>query len=196
MGEVAELNGPTLLCIVGPPAVGKMAVAYEIAQLTGMKVFHNHLAIEPVLRFFEFGSEPYVRLVGEFRRRVFEEVAASDLAGLIFTFVWAFDDPADEAELERYAAPFRKREGRVFYLELSASQEVRLERNKGELRLAEKPSKRDLDWSRRNLLEMDAKYQLNSNGEFKDRADYLRIDNTELSAAAVAKLAIKHFGLR
>ncbi|MBB6556024.1 AAA family ATPase [Nonomuraea rubra] len=196
MGEVAELNGPALLCIVGPPAVGKMTVAYEIAQLTGMKVFHNHLAIEPVLRFFEFGSEPYVRLVGEFRRRVFEEVAASDLAGLIFTFVWAFDVPEDEAELERYAAPFRNREGRVFYLELSASQEVRLERNKGELRLAEKPSKRDLDWSRQNLLEMDAKYQLNSNGAFKDRADYLQIDNTELSAAAVAQLAINHFGLR
>ncbi|MFC7104112.1 hypothetical protein ACFQQB_28955 [Nonomuraea rubra] len=173
-----------------------MTVAYEIAQLTGMKVFHNHLAIEPVLRFFEFGSEPYVRLVGEFRRRVFEEVAASDLAGLIFTFVWAFDVPEDEAELERYAAPFRNREGRVFYLELSASQEVRLERNKGELRLAEKPSKRDLDWSRQNLLEMDAKYQLNSNGAFKDRADYLQIDNTELSAAAVAQLAINHFGLR
>ncbi|MGW2145197.1 hypothetical protein ACWCOT_12890 [Nonomuraea bangladeshensis] len=195
MGEIAELNGPTLLCIVGPPAVGKMTVAYEIAQLTGLKVFHNHLAIEPVLRFFEFGSEPYVRLVGEFRRRIFEEVAASDLAGLIFTFVWAFDVPADEAALERYAAPFREREGRVFYLELSASLDVRLERNKGELRLAEKPSKRDLDWSRRNLLEMDAKYQLNSNGEFKDRADYLRIDNTELPAAAVARLAIKHFGL-
>ncbi|TYB69995.1 hypothetical protein FXF51_06745 [Nonomuraea sp. PA05] len=172
-----------------------MTVGYDIAQLTGMKVFHNHLAIEPVLRFFEFGSEPFARLVGGFRRRVFEEVAASDLAGLIFTFVRAFDVPADEIELESYAAPFHSRGGRVFYLELSASQEVRLERNEGELRLAEKPSKRDLEWSRRNLLELDAKYQLNSNGEYEGRADYLRIDSTELSSAAVAKLTIEHFGL-
>ncbi|MCG5220319.1 AAA family ATPase [Streptosporangium sp. KLBMP 9127] len=196
MGESTKSNGPTLLCIVGPPAVGKMTVGYEIARLTGMKVFHNHLAIEPVLRFFEFGSEPFGRLVGEFRRRLFEEVAASDLAGLIFTYVWAFNVPADEVELDRYAAPFRSRGGRVFYLELSASREVRLERNEGELRLAEKPSKRDLAWSRRNLLELDAKYQLNSNGDFDGRADYLRIDNTGLSAAAVAERAIKHFGLR
>ncbi|WP_433436963.1 hypothetical protein [Nonomuraea sp. CA-141351] len=159
-----------------------------------MKVFHNHLAIEPVLRFFEFGSEPFTRLVGEFRRRIFEEVAGSQ-AGLIFTYVWAFDVPADEAELDHYAAPFRDRGGRILYLELSASQEVRLKRNKGELRLAEKPSKRDLDWSRRNLLELDAKYRLNSNGEFDGRAEYLRIDNTELPAAAVAERAIQHFGL-
>ncbi|MGR6912766.1 hypothetical protein ACU635_00730 [[Actinomadura] parvosata] len=195
MSAAANSNGPTLLCIIGPPAVGKMTVGYEISRLTGMKVFHNHVAIEPVLRFFEFGTEPYARLVGEFRRRVLEEVAASDLPGLVFTFVQAFDVPADAAELESYVAPFRTRGGRVLFLELSASQEVRLRRNEGELRLAEKPSKRDLDWSRQNLLELDARFQLNSHSEFEGRPDYLRIDNTELSAAEVAKLTIDHFDL-
>jgi hypothetical protein len=42
----------TLLFIVGPPAVGKMSVGFEIAALTGLRLFHNHLAIEPVLRFY------------------------------------------------------------------------------------------------------------------------------------------------
>jgi hypothetical protein len=41
---------PTLLIITGPPAVGKMAVGHEIATRTGLRLFHNHLAIEPVLR--------------------------------------------------------------------------------------------------------------------------------------------------
>ncbi|MFF5211150.1 hypothetical protein [Streptosporangium sp. NPDC000396] len=195
MIDTRELYAPTLLYVVGPPAVGKMTVAYEIAQRTGLKVFHNHLSIEPALRFFEFGSPPFVRTVSEFRSRIFTEVASSNLPGLIFTFVWAFDLPSDQAELEHYATPFRSRGGQVIYLELSASEEVRLERNKGELRLAEKPSKRDLEWSQRNLLELDRKYQLNSNGEFDERADYLRIDNTELSADTVALRTIEHFGL-
>jgi hypothetical protein len=42
----------TLLFIVGPPAVGKMTVGYEVAARTGLKLFHNHHAIELVLNFF------------------------------------------------------------------------------------------------------------------------------------------------
>ena len=63
-------NGaPTLLFIIGPVAVGKMSVGFEVAARTGFRLFHNHLTIEPVVRFFEFGSPPFDRLVGEFRRR-------------------------------------------------------------------------------------------------------------------------------
>src|SRR5262245_30568432 len=104
---------PTLLFIVGPPAVGKMTVGAELAGRTGLRLFHNHQTIDLVIRFFPFGTPAYSRLVGEFRRRIFEEVAASELAGLIFTYVWAFDDPADTAEVEGLAAIFRARGGRV-----------------------------------------------------------------------------------
>ncbi|MFE0148077.1 hypothetical protein ACFWY5_13100 [Nonomuraea sp. NPDC059007] len=190
-----ESNSPTLLCIVGPPAVGKMTVGEEIAKRTGYKLFHNHLSIEPVLRFFDFGTEPFGRLVGEFRRRIFEEVAASSLPGLIFTYVCAFDVPEGQAELDGYTTPFRNNGSRILHLELSATQEVRLERNQGELRLAEKPSKRDLTQSRQLLLDADAQYRLNSNGEFDHRADYLSIDNTALSPEAVAARTIEHFDL-
>ncbi len=87
----------TLLFVVGPPAVGKMAVGHEIAVSTGLRLFHNHMAIEPVLRFFEPGTPPFGRLVDGFRTALVEEVAASDLPGLVFTYVWAFDLPEDEA---------------------------------------------------------------------------------------------------
>jgi hypothetical protein len=83
-----------LLFIVGPVAVGKMTVGEQIAARTGLRLFHNHLAIEPVLRFFPFDSPQFGRLVHRFRRDLIEEVAASDLPGLIFTYVWAFDVPA------------------------------------------------------------------------------------------------------
>jgi hypothetical protein len=111
-----------LVLIVGPPAVGKMTVGHELAARTGLRLFHNHHTIDLVLRFFEFGSPPFTRLVSEFRRRILEEVAASDLPGLIFTYVWAFDQPTDSASVERFAEIFRARGGRVLFVELEATQ--------------------------------------------------------------------------
>ena len=186
---------PTLLFILGPPAVGKMTVGHEIATRTGFRLFHNHHAIDLALRFFPFGSPPFGRLVGDFRRRIFEEVAASDLPGLVFTYVWAFNLESDAVAVEEYAAPFRARGGRVLFVELEATQEERLRRNATPFRLAEKPTKRDLEQSRANLLELDAQYRMNSGGEFDRREDYLRIDNTALPAAEVADRVIDRFTL-
>ncbi|WP_198153800.1 hypothetical protein [Catenuloplanes japonicus] len=172
-----------------------MTVGEEIAARTGLRLFHNHLAIEPVLRFFPFGSAPFGRLVDGFRTALIEEVAASDLPGLIFTYVWAFDQPADERAVHRFAAPFRQRGGRVVFVELTASQEERLRRNEGASRLAEKASKRDLAASRQNLLDLDRDYRLSSDGRFDGRDDHLCIDNTHLSPAEVADAVIARFGL-
>jgi hypothetical protein len=50
-------------------------------------------------RHFPFGSSHFSRLVSTIRTAVFDEVAASDLPGLICTFVWA-DDPRDNAAID------------------------------------------------------------------------------------------------
>ncbi|HJW48586.1 MAG TPA: AAA family ATPase [Candidatus Limnocylindria bacterium] len=185
---------PTLVFIVGPPAVGKMTVGAALAARTGLKLFHNHRTIDLVLPFFAFGSPPFGRLINEFRRRIMEEVASSDLPGLIFTYVWAFDQPSDDAEVGAYSAVFKQRGGAVFYVELQASQAVRLQRNETEFRLAEKPLKRNLVESRRLLISADD-YQLDSGSRFEGRADYLRIDNTDLSPEDVADKIIRTFKL-
>lgn len=188
-------KSPTLLFVIGPPAVGKMTIGAEIARRTGLRLFHNHQTIDLVLPYFAFGSPPYSRLVGEFRRRILEEVAASDLPGLIFTFVQAFDDPSDTATLDAFAQIFLDRGGSVFYLELEAVRDERLRRNETPARLTAKPSKRDVAKSREQLLAMDEKYKLNSTGEFDARPEYLRIDTTNLSPEDVAARAIERFGL-
>ena len=64
-----------------------MAVATVGAILLG-----NHMTIDLVSNFFGYGSESGQRLVKLFRKEIFEEVAKSDLPGLIFTFVWAFNE--------------------------------------------------------------------------------------------------------
>jgi len=186
---------PTLLYIIGPPAVGKMTVGGEIAARTGMRLFHNHLAIEPALRLFEFGTPPFNRLVQRFREHVIEEVAASDLPGLVFTLVLAFDRVEEDGLLERLAEPFHRRGARVLLVELEADQAERLRRNEGASRLAEKPSKRDLEWSRRHLLELDGAHRFTSAGEFDGHPDHLRVDNTHLSPAEVAERVIARFAL-
>jgi hypothetical protein len=191
-----ESRGQTLVFIVGPPAVGKMTVGYELSARTGLKLFHNHHTIELALQFFPFGSPPFTRLVQEFRRRIFEEVAASDLPGLIFTYVWAFDQPADDAFVAELAEIFTVRNARVVYVELEATQAERLRRNATEFRLAQKPSKRDLEASRQRLLENDATYQLDSRGRLDGRPDYLRIENSALSPSEVAGRIVARFALR
>jgi hypothetical protein len=198
MAERTPMPDPepkTLVIIFGPPAVGKMTVGDALARRTGLRLFHNHHTIDLALKFFEFGSPPFNRLVSEFRTRIFEEVAASALPGMIFTYVWAFEDESEAKYVEGVSTIFRARGANVYLVELEATQEERLRRNETEFRLAEKPSKRDVAQSRARLLALDAGHRLNSSGDLDGRPDYLRIDNTELSAEDVAERIIQRFGI-
>ena len=184
----------TLVWISGPPAVGKMTVGLELSEITGIPLFHNHVSIEAVLPVFEFGSPPFNRLVGRFRDEMFSEAARSDLPGLIFTMMWAFDLPSDLAFVEKQKALFESHGGRAVFVELTARLEERLRRNETELRISSKPSKRHVEASRKRLLAADEAYQLDSKGEFPF-SQYLRIDNTKLSPRAVAEQIVDYFDL-
>jgi hypothetical protein len=181
--------------IFGPPAVGKMSVGHELAKLTGLKLFHNHMTIELVLSFFEFGQPAFLRLVSEFRRRVFEEVAASDLPGLIFTFVWALDLESDRSFIEQSCDIFREQDAEIYFVELQAELPERLRRNESEFRLSQKRSKLDVENSRKRLLEDEKKYKLNSDGDFFHQENYLKLENTDLSARDAALRIVEAFGL-
>jgi len=180
--------------IFGPPAVGKMTVGVELAKLTGLRLFHNHMTIDLVLNFFDFGQPPFHRLVSEFRRRIFEEVASSDLPGLIFTFVWALDQESDRAFIERSCDIFREKGASVYFVELEADLSERLRRNVSEFRLSQKLPKRDVEESRERLLEDDKNYKLNSDGDFFYTENYLKINNTDLTAEKVARMIVDEFG--
>jgi hypothetical protein len=89
--------------------------------------------------------------------------------------------------------------GHVTFVELYAELSERLERNRTELRLAEKRSKRDVEFSHGNVLELE-RYVMNSQPGVRTEATavldgrpYLRIDNTHLSAADVATRVVATF---
>jgi hypothetical protein len=185
----------TLVVIFGPPAVGKMTVGLELERRTGLRLFHNHMTADLVMRYFAFGAPAYQRLVSEFRTRVCEEVAASDLPGLIFTYVWALDDPRDKEFVDRMAGIFTARGRPVCYVELAATVEERLRRNETPLRLEHKALKRDVAQSRELLIDSDRRYQLNTEGAFFYPERHLRIENTAIEAKDVARRIGERFGL-
>jgi hypothetical protein len=58
-----------------------------------------------------------------------------------------------------------------------------------------KPSKRDVAWSKSNLLKDTTNHQLNSaDGEYWFK-NHLKIDNTHLEPDQVADMVIEHFRL-
>lgn len=181
--------------IFGPQAVGKMTVGQELEKITELKLFHNHMTIELVSPFFSYGTETGKKLVGQFRQAIFEEVAKSDLEGLIFTYVWAFDLENERDYIDEVCSMFEARGGDIYFVELEADLEERLLRNKSPHRLQEKPTKRNVERSERNLLDTYEKYRLNSiDGEIK-RENYIRINNTNLSPEEVAKVIQETFKL-
>jgi hypothetical protein len=105
------------------------------------------MSVDPIVRLFPFNSPAYGRLVSEFRMRIFEEFAASDQRGLIFTFVWALDDDQDRRFVEQATKTFTDRNANVWFVELEAPQTERLRRNATPLRLSEKRPQRDVDRS-------------------------------------------------
>lgn len=190
-----------LLLTIGPPAVGKMSVGRAIAARSSFRLFHNHHTIEPLVEVFGYGTEPFNVLNKEFRRRVIEEAALHQV-DLIFTLVWNLQDPADTAYVEELVAPVQETSGEIRVLELTADLETRLERNRGESRLAAKPTKRDLEWSDGNVRAMEA-HQLTTDPSgstptpadgFLARHPHLRLDTRTLAAAEVAEVALDWLG--
>ena len=74
-----------LIFLSGPPASGKLTIAREVARLTGIAVFHNHLIVDAVASVFPFGSRPFVELRESFWLSVMRK-AAGEGRSLLFTF--------------------------------------------------------------------------------------------------------------
>ena len=181
-----------LIFIIGPQAVGKMTVGHELSRMTGFKFMHNHQTIDLLLPVFDFGTPSFARLLFDFRLSIFEEVAASELPGFIFSCMSDFDSPLDRAHTECYSAPFLRRGGRVLFVELEASLETRLERNRSEHRQLHKVSKRDAEFAER-LLHKGESHRCNSNGDFPYPYPHLKIVNDALSPQEVAIRVCAHF---
>ena len=180
--------------LFGPQAVGKMTVGQELAKVTDLKLFHNHMTIDVLVPLFGYTPEMW-RLCHMFREEIFKTTATSDLYGIIFTTVWAFDEAEDWEHIEKICDIFRAVGADIYFVELEADVKERLERNRTPNRLEHKPTKRNIEESEQHLLSTMETNRLNSNeGEITEE-NYLRINNTHLSAGEVAKMIKDEFKL-
>lgn len=181
--------------IFGPHAVGKMTVGQELEKLTGLKLFHNHMTIDIVSDLFENMQEERSRLINLFRKEIFEAYSKSDEYGMIFTYMWALDCKEDWNYINEVENLFESRGAEIYYVELEANYDLRLERNKTENRLLNKPTKRNLEHSEYMFKKLESKYRLNSlEGEISKR-NYMKINNTNISPDIVAQMIKNKFAL-
>lgn len=180
--------------IFGPQAVGKMTVGQELEKITGLKLFHNHMTIELLQPFLGYSPEMW-RLSTLFRTEIFKAVAESEQKGLIFTYVWAFDQQDDWDFVHHICEVFESKGASIYFVELETTLEERLERNKSPHRLEHKPTKRNVDWSEKEIKKTMKKYRLNSNEGEIQKENYIRIDNTNLSPVEVATIISERFNL-
>lgn len=186
----------TLVIIIGPHAVGKMTVGQELAELTGLRLFHNHMSIELTRKLFAHSEKEWRVLNETIRSTVFRLFAEGDFPGLIFTYMCAFDIKEEFEYLQGIIDLFKSNGAKCCVVELCADFEERLVRNRSENRLMHKESKRNLEWSENEMRTTSVKYRLNSyEGEALPFENYMKIDNTNISPNETAKLIKSHFSI-
>ncbi|MBC7929739.1 MAG: AAA family ATPase [Rubrivivax sp.] len=175
-----------LIFLHGLPGVGKLTVARGVAELTGFKVFHNHLAVDLVQSLFEFGSPPFVELRETIWLAAFSQAVEAELDGLIFTF--AHDRTVREGFIGSVRKVVEATGGEVLFVELKCSPEEL------EARLAH-PSRRSFG----KLASVEQFRELSEAGAFAcpdALADRLVLDTTGVSAPDAARLIVNELGLR
>ncbi len=183
-----------LVNIFGNAAAGKMTVGQELAKITSLRLFHNHMTIEPVLEIFGHFNK---QAIFDLREVIFDDFSKTDNYGMIFTFMFALDDKSDWDYGKHIEEIFLKNkpETEFYYVELVCDKEERIRRNATENRLKNKPSKRDIERSNQRLEDDDSKHRFESfEGEIPFK-NYIKIDNTNLAPDLVAKMIKDKFNL-
>lgn len=180
-----------LVLIIGSGAVGKMTVGQRLMNQTKLRLFHNHMMIEPVIDIFgKFDG----KVIGDLRKVIFEHFVKSDNEGLIFTYMWAFDMPSDYQYINSVVDIFKNVGAEIYCVELVCDQSIRLKRNQTENRLENKKSKRNIVFSESLILREDSKYRLESKEGEIPFSNYIKIDNSHLSPDEVVEMIIDKFG--
>lgn len=182
---------PTLVCLIGPPAVGKTTVGQELCRRTGFKLFHGHVVADALSPYFPFGTPSFGRLGQTWRRTFLEEAVRAGL-DVVTTVAWRFNQPGDAESIGDWLRPYVEGGGRVLCVELVAPLEVRLARNRTEDRRRHKNAYWVTD---EYIREGDAAHRYDSGGAFPFALAHLRLETTHLSAEASAQLIAEHFDL-
>jgi len=173
-----------LVFIYGPPAVGKLTVATELAKLTEFRLYHNHVSVDFAKSIFDFGKPAFWRLVDRVRRDAIEE-AAKEGVDVIFTFVYG--KGSDDEFVRDIAKRVRRNGGTFCPVHLYCNREELLQRVPDESR-----KRMGKLATKAGLMRMLRKFDLGSEVPV---GKSLSLDTGNLSPREVAKAIVSHFNL-
>lgn len=179
------------ITIFGPHAVGKMTVGEELEKLTGLKLLHNHITIDLILKYFTWDEG--LDLIVKFREDIMKKMASSEQQGMIFTVIWDFDSEADWEYFRKNDEIFKDADR--YYVELYSDIKTRLVRNVSENRLEKKWTKRNTEWSNNEIQASMNRHRMTSKEGEVPYKNYIKIDNTNLSAKDTALKIVQYFNL-
>ena len=184
-----------LIIVSGPQAVGKMTVGEALRDKIGYRLMTNHDSIELSDVIFERKS-PSQKEFNKLIRKAALDTAVKYDVDMIFTFVYAYGEKDDARYISSLKRKFEKSGGKFYFVELITDIETRLQRNVTPHRLERKPTKRDTEWTRNDILKTAEKYRLNSYEDEYICDTHIKIDNTNLSPEEVADIIIKKYKLK
>ena len=181
-----------LVVIIGPQAVGKMTIGEELKEKIGYTLMTNHDSIEIAIKIFSSNKDAKLKLKSKIREDVFNICLENNIS-IIFTFVVDFNTNEDILYLNELKNKFEKTGGHFYLIESEADLQTRLDRNKTPHRLECKPSKKNIEWSEKELIESMNIYRMNSIKDEIKFENYIKINNTNLSPNAVCDIIINKF---
>jgi chloramphenicol 3-O-phosphotransferase len=172
-----------LICIYGPPASGKLAVAREISSQTGIKLFHNHLTIDLAEAFFDWGTPGFVAIRDTVRFTVFEEAAKANI-DLIFTLVYS--TLGDDSYVEHIVRTIETNGGQVCFVRLQCNLEILKER-------VLMPERKQFN----KISSIESLDRMLSRGDLFAAVPYdsLDIDTCRLTPSQAATKIVEHYNL-
>lgn len=186
-----------IIIIMGPQAVGKMTVGQELEKLLNFRLLFNHMTIDLLAPFLGYTPTMW-ELSSDLRLELFKRFvsnADNPVDGITFTVLINFDSQEDLTFLREVHTIFEKKDQPAYFVELETNLETRLKRNITENRLKAKPSKRDLAFSEKELMDTVDNYRFKSlPGELASE-NHLVIDNTSLSPQQTAQHIYDYFSL-
>jgi len=111
--------------IYGPAASGKHTIGSHLSQVSGLPLFHNHLAVDAAKSLFAFGTTSFNKLRSTVWRTAFEEAAASNQS---FIFTFHPEASVDPSLIDDLCQSIYRDNGRVHFIELVCSRDSILQR--------------------------------------------------------------------
>lgn len=168
-----------LIFIHGKPGVGKYTVAKKLQELTGFRLFHNHLIVDTLLSVFDSGSKQFVKLREHFRLEVFRGAACS---GISYLFTVAPEKTVLHSFIDETIKTINRAKGKILFVELLCDQSELKKR-------VEDPTRKQ--FSKLQSIRRWKELQQEGAFEFPVIDSEIRLDTTELSPEGTAQIIFK-----